>query len=401
MEKKNSTVFVVCLQFLAVLPAALSAAPAAAPGAAVLNSTSTIRDEAVIMDLQAKCQKGQFNFLDFAAKYNDCPAELRPALASNWSMIGMYFACLASMPEPKQGCEAIRGYHGMETFINDCRRHTSFFTMIRKAFQSGDAASECQKRLSPENIMPEKDLPRLCAMLAPALKTEGTAGFCAKVQAAGISFKPGHSCAAYMHFLTGGAACDSAQLSGEAKRRCREDAALLKGLRSGDARTCAASPLCDAIANKNARACEAYLAGANKEICGRVAPLARLAESNAARRREAQLKEAATPTRVSTIQQEEEARRAALSKEDPETAAKKAKMAQEVAAAKAAALKKSEAEAARHKMISDIRQQRKAAQLPKNEPPPQFKKGTPLQRVPPEVQKRIEAAERQRIQDGQ
>lgn len=402
MENRNSIVFVVSLQLLASLPAALSAAPAVPPPAPASTSTAamTVQDEALIAGLQAKCQKGEFDFLDVASKADRSPAALRLNFPGEMSKISQYFTCLASMPESRQDCEALRGFPDQENSIRDCRRHARFYIMVRKAFQSGDAVSECQKLVSGENLVLEKDAARFCAMLPAALKAGGTADFCAKVQAAGIGFRPGRSCAAPLHFMSGAAACDAAPLSTEDKRRCRDDAAFLKGLRSGDPRACASSPLCDAIANKNPRACGVYLAQANKNMCDRVSSLAKLAEGSAARRREAAANAAAAPERLRAIQKEEEARKTARI-EDPETAAKKAKMAQEVAAAKAAALKKSEAEAARHKMISDIRQQRKSAQLPKNEPPPQFKKGTPLQRVPSEVQKRIEAAEKQRSQGGQ
>ena len=398
MEKRNSIVFAVYLQFMLVLPAALSAAPAVP--ASTSTAAMTVQDEALVAGLQAKCQKGEFNFLDAASKAADIPAALRPNLPGEMPKVSWYFTCLASLPEPRQDCEALRGFPDQETSIQDCRRHTRFYTMIRKAFQSGDAALECQKLVSGENLVLEKDVPRFCALLPPAFRAGGTADFCAKVQAAGIVFKPGRSCAAPLHFLSGPAACDSAPLSAEDKRRCHDDAVLLKSLRSGDPRACAASTLCDAIINKNPRACGAYLAQANKGFCGLVARLAKAAEGSAARRREALANEAAAPERLRAIQKEEAARRA-VRIEDPETAAKKAKKAEEVAAAKAAALKKSEAEAVRHKMISDIRQQRKAALLPKNEPPPQFKKGTPLQRVPPEIQKRIDAIEKQQSQGGQ
>lgn len=372
---KNGTILY--LSAILTFPAVLSAA----------QTAPSARAEAAVADINNRCQKGTLDLLGLISREKDSFAPASGFLSTR--MLTSYLACTGSIPEPKLDCGLYRHWEGRAEDLAECEQIKAFNIMAAKVFRSEDAAPACQKALDTAGLVPAEDRPRLCAMLLPAMKTGKTAEFCAKAKAAGIRFNPGHSCLTDMAFLTGKAACD-------AKHDCHDETIFMDVLRAANPETaCAALPPCKAITTRSPAACSPYLISANKDFCAKVA--AQAAKDAAARKEKA----AAEAAVAASIRKHREDLRAAPKVEEPDLKERLKKKELEVAAAREAALKKSEAEAARHKMVSDIRQQRKAAQMPKNEPPPQFKKGTPLQRVPPEVQKRIEAAEKQRLQDGQ
>ncbi|MBI5240701.1 MAG: hypothetical protein HY926_09530 [Elusimicrobia bacterium] len=369
-----------------MLPAAAAAAnPAATPDGILAGPA---KDEAVMADVNDRCKKGTLDFLDLVSHAKEYPAIMSTDIASHAGALELYFSCLGAMPNPEQDCEALRRLNAVESSIRSCKQTQFLNAVIWKVFRSNDAAPACQKLISSESFVPEKDAARFCALFLPALKGGASADLCAKVKAAGIDLKPGTSCLAEMAFLSGVAACDSTPgINAADKRHCHDYVAFLDALRSGSPQACAASALCNAIANRKPQACAPFLSSVRQAFCaGLAARISKTASDKEAARKAA----AAAAARVAR-QVEEDIRKAAQVP-DPGLKAIQAKAAQDIEVSKEAARKKSAAEVAKYKQIAEIRRQRREAQMKKPEPPPQLKKDAPLQRVPPDVQKRLEAA---------
>jgi hypothetical protein len=164
---------------------------------------------------------------------------------------------------------------------------------------------------------------------------------------------------------------------------CRNLASLVAALRSGN---CASSPLCNALASRKAAACAPYDApAAGTSFCGAVAKMKTAYEA----RRPNPVKTVDPKLLLlvkssQTVAMEAQAARVAV--------ALKAQAANEQAAAKAAAIKKTAEEIAKSKFIAEEKRNRaEALRNKKQEPPQQFRKGQKIQKLPPDVQKRMDA----------
>jgi hypothetical protein len=107
----------------------------------------------------------------------------------------------------------------------------------------------------------------------------------------------------------------------EALEYCREEASLAAALRSGNPKTCAASPLCNALSSRQVQACTPYLVEANKLFCAAVSKqmevAAALAKKQAAERQAALVRAAAELVQQRRIEEEQKRRAEALRKNTP------------------------------------------------------------------------------------
>lgn len=181
-----------------------------------------------------------------------------------------------------------------------------------------------------------KTFVRRCELFLSVIREkQGSAAFCKRARALGIA-DAHYGCAPSDQFLD---ADPNRCLKGEGASECREMASLLRALRSGDPKECALSPFCRVLASHDARDCDSYLAKANKEFCDAIAS------------EFAQLRKAAAENARFEREKEEQRQRLELEK----------------------------------KRQADAREAAELARKSKKN----FKKGEPMQAVPPDVEKRL------------
>lgn len=206
---------------------------------------------------------------------------------------------------------------------------------------SGNKSPEdlCRLVAEPDSAPSALDM-RRCGLLFPILRQKQDSGvLCKQARELGIADE-NFGCSPAMRFVDGRPdRCGDGPVSEE----CRELAGLLAALRSGAPKDCASSPFCKVLASRDVRDCEPYLKRANKTFCDRIA--------------------------LNVAQ---------LKRLDSERAKKDLELEQELARQEQELLKQEAAKKA-------LEQERKAR--------PSFKKGEPMQAIPPDVEKRMKKIE--------
>mgnify|MGYP001608614424 CR=1 FL=1 len=217
---------------------------------------------------------------------------------------------------------------------------------------------------------------RRCRLLHSVIQQrQGSGVLCKKAREMGVVDKDfadkDFGCSPDMSFIDGrpdrcGDGWDSVE--------CRELAGLVAALRSKEPKDCAASPFCKVLSSRDVRACEPYLKQANKACCDGISSLtAKLKQRELVREAEAAKKQEQrsfkkgepmleiSPTVLKRMKEIEEA--------SVPTAARQKQLEQE----RQADIEKPLARDAKEKRI--------------------FKKGEPMENIPPDVQKRMKEIE--------
>jgi len=173
--------------------------------------------------------------------------------------------------------------------------------------------------------------------------------------------------------------------NGQSSLECREFSGLVAALRSKEPKDCSASAFCKVLSSRDVRACEPYLKQANKAFCDEIAPMA-AKQKSAEQARQADIAKKALAAANERI-----FKKGQVMEDIPSGALKRMKEIEEASAPTAA----------RQKQLQQERQadiDRKPLARGATEQM-DFKKGEPMENLPPAVQKRqkeIEAMGRQR-----
>lgn len=271
-----------------------------------------------------------------------------------------------------------------------CRTIAAEARFIHQTISGGDALSACRKVQEIEGRRGAA-VDRDCRSLVTLVRTEGAKLSCESLARANL-LTPQDSCDSIRAFWSGVPQdCDRGFVNETDRRLCRERAGLVAGLR--DSGKCSASPYCQAVASKWPGACDPLRARFVRALCPRVA------KDIAAEQKRLAQEKALLDVKA---KQKAEAQAAAAAEVRAKAEAALARSKAEKLAAEESVRKKAEAQAAKQAMVEAavkakalIEADKAAAAKAKAERKgkPQFRKGEPMQTIPPEVQEFMKAVE--------
>ncbi len=268
----RSLYFQLALGALLALPA-FSAPAATAPPSGMAPAADHARMRDLLLVADESCRKGAFDLRQWIKELKTYPQSLQPSAPAE-AAAELYLGCLTALPAGKNNCEPLQGYPSnayCKDWIN--------FAVAWPLFHNLDPMPTCMQSLSSNNPfnLPASAHTRYCEIGISNLKQGSAKGMCDAFKAAGWLPPPLErsypACLERMSFL-GGHCPNHADASLDFDPFCKEEAAFLAALRSGDSRACWNSPFCAALASGKAQACFPYRARAAKLICAEVAKLA-------------------------------------------------------------------------------------------------------------------------------
>mgnify|MGYP001564575015 CR=1 FL=1 len=256
----------------AILSAMLCVPPAFA-GPAPRNKPD-LKESGLFQEVLEACRKGTPDVLKLIPRMKSEPTMMDDIFSRPYRPVVplvFYQACLAVVTNQEKACRQGVLDQGM-TGRSICPEIEIFASFARVVFKGGNLAATCRRfragLRAPEVRM--EDFAWVCDAFAAAMRLGKENGLCGKEGEAGLT--PDDEidyCRQRMVALQG-----SPKLCAAVKwphptdqDYCREKAALLAALRSGDAKECAASPLCKALGSGRSEDCAPYLAQARKMIC--------------------------------------------------------------------------------------------------------------------------------------
>ncbi len=313
------------------------------------------RIRAILLAADESCRKGAFDLRKWVGEVKSYPQSLQPSAPAE-AAVELYLGCLTALPAGKNNCEPLQGYPS-NSYCKDWINLAAAWPL----FHNLDPMPACMQSLSLNNPLnlPASAHARYCEIGISNLKQGSAKGMCDQFKAAGWLPPPmGRSypaCLERMTFL-GGRCPSHADASQDFDPFCKEEAAFLAALRSGDSRACWKSPFCAALASGKAQACAPYRARAAKLLCADAAKLA-----------------APFDLEKKTIADENMKSQAAMD-----------------ASIKAAGEKNSR-ETQEKQMRAAVERERQRLKAAAAKPPkPQLKAGEVMNRIPLEVKKRLE-----------
>lgn len=245
------------------------------------NATAVpVTDAKILSPLVGKCYDGTLEVLE-VCNPSQRPPFLHEICTSETSGIARYLICaslLGGTPEP---CAYFRDHQvaHMRCLSSLVRVHA-----IQASLRGG--AKDLQAACREASGLAGGDVCSSFGLLSDALKTgQGSEALFEKIS---VQFPD------QARFYGGLQFVDGLPERCGAETDCREEAALVAGLRSSDTKACAKSPYCSALTNRTRGVCNSFLAAGSRSICGLVNDEVKKAsewESSAQKRRDAQLAE--------------------------------------------------------------------------------------------------------------
>ena len=271
--------FQLALGALLALPA-IGAPASTGPAPDATAAADHDRMRAILLAADESCRKGAFDLRKWIAEVKSYPQSLQPSTEADAAM-ALYSGCLTALPGGKNSCEPLRS-HNSYSLCTDWLGLTVMWAM----FHSQDPLSVCMQGApletpsGPSDNSALRSRSKICEFLMSNLKNGSGKDICDKFKTVGWLPSPlGKSypaCLERMAFLGGRPALcpNHADASRDFDPFCKEEAAFLAALRSGDSRACWNSPFCAALASGKALACAPYRARAAKLLCADAAKLA-------------------------------------------------------------------------------------------------------------------------------
>lgn len=378
-----------------LLAAALAApAPALAAEAAREPLISTVAVAAANGRFSALCARGPLS-VDALLSDPSFRADLEYGSGEEVSELRDYAACRELQGGPR-GCATLDGLAGaFAGRAADCRTLAAEDRFVFQTLRGGDAVGACRKLMELDGKRgPAVDAD--CALIVKGVRAGGTLT-CERFAGRRV-IAVEEPCDEFLIMWSGDVkACDRYKRA-DLRRECRARTALAAGLRAPAA--CASSSSCQALAAKSPGACDGLRARFGRALCARVAGDLAAEQKRVAReaelRRQAELEFKAKAAKAAEAQAAAAAAlrakaEAALARSRAEQLAAEEKVRKnaEVQAAKKAAVEA----AVKAKAEAEARKAAEAKAKVERADKPQFRKGEPMQKEPPEVREMMKAIE--------
>ncbi len=185
------------------------------------------------------------------------------------ALLETFLACRGVASGRREGCEVLKGLKGnLEDSYRSCRERQAQALWLWSVWRQGDSVSACLEALAgPGGPLKPQDLERFCRVSPPLIRQGSPQALCRELAASkALPGQAAQECLPGFAFLEGQEKCQGLQGIG-LRHACRELALLVAALSAG--RSCP-SPLCAVLLNRG-QDCSSYLSQASQSFCARLA----------------------------------------------------------------------------------------------------------------------------------